>query len=51
MDEKQKSLENWRKIAKWLQGEQKKQGLPVSTDEEVEAAAQEAVRIKFSTKT
>lgn len=51
MDEKQKSLENWRAIGKWLQECQKEQGLPVSTDEEVEAAAQEAVRIKFGTKT
>ncbi len=50
MDEKQKSLENWRKIGKWLQEEQKKKGLPVSTDEEVEAAAQEVVRIGYDTK-
>jgi len=50
MDKKQKSLENWREIGRWLQEEQKKQGLPVSTDEEVEAAAQEAVRIKYDTK-
>ena len=51
MDERQEKLERWRRIGKALQEYQKENGLPALTDEEVEAAAQEAVRIKFGEKT